>query len=223
MRRRELSEEQFLKEVDRHVMTIKLDTGLYRHLNFSRPKTNCMSFDIVTYPGYLCYSGDMGSFLFSRISDMIEFFRGRHLTGKLDVNPQYWAEKLQSLDRQGGYDEYSPDEFRRYVTDRLKDFREHIEMDTERLPDHDDAEVQAKIDQKFNALKAAIELDVLSQADEGEREAYEAMRDFEHDGRLWFPDYYEARFRAYTYRYEWCCYALVWAIRQYDIEKESRP
>ena len=28
------------------------------------------TFDIVTWPGYLCYSGDMGCFVFTRLPDM---------------------------------------------------------------------------------------------------------------------------------------------------------
>jgi hypothetical protein len=218
---RECTEETFLKDVSEHQLEILRDDHVYRHLRLRKPGTSVMSFDIITYPAYLCYSGDMGCFVFSRIHDMLPFFRGKDLEGPLGINLRYWSEKLEAIDRNGGYEEYSADKFREHIADELKDFREHIERDTDRdLADDDEAEENNEhVEAKFAALKAAVESDVLRKADDGEHAVYAAMRDFEHDDRNWFQDAWEVSFREYSYRFIWCCFALVWAIRKYDLHK----
>lgn len=50
---------------------------------------------------YLCYTGDMGTYVFQRLTDMFEFFRTdreykKRNGGKLAVNLSYWGEKLQA-------------------------------------------------------------------------------------------------------------------------------
>lgn len=223
---RACSEEEFLKSVSEHAIEILRDDHVYRHLRFRKPGTYCMGFDIVTYPGYLVYSGDMGCFVFSRIHDMLPFFRSKQMEGPLDINPRYWSEKLEAVEKSGGsYEEYSADKFRAHIAEELAQFREHFERDTEReLDDDGDGDEEAhtkKIDDAFNELKAAVESDVLRKADDGEHAVYSAMRDFEHGDRNWFQDAWEVSFREYTYRFIWCCFALVWAIRKYDQAKSD--
>ncbi len=95
----------FPKDVAKHMMTVKHDDGIYRHVYFGEPGTGCMSFSLITWPGSLCYSGDMGTYVFSRLTDMFEFFRGH------SPNFQYWAEKVDGRDRDG-VDEFSVDLFK---------------------------------------------------------------------------------------------------------------
>lgn len=90
------SHESFMRDVATHEMTVFRDDGLYRHIRFRRPNTMRTHFDLITYPGYLCYSGDMGTYVFSRLDDMFEFFRTDR-----DINPGYWSEKLQAVDNHG--------------------------------------------------------------------------------------------------------------------------
>lgn len=91
----ECTEEGFLEDIKNHKLNILKDDGLYRHLVFKRPCTNCCRFDIVTYPGYLVISGDMGCQVFSRLTDMFEFFRtddrdfNKNRSGGLRINPSY--------------------------------------------------------------------------------------------------------------------------------------
>lgn len=80
---------RFDQDIAEHTVSVVRDDGEYRHLRCQRPGTWSYGFDIVTWPGYLAYTGDMGSFLFSRVRDMFEFFRGER------PNPDYWSEKLQ--------------------------------------------------------------------------------------------------------------------------------
>lgn len=89
---------RFIRDVSSHQLSVIRDNGLYRHLRFSRPNTRAYSFDIVTWPGYLAVTGDMGTWTFSRITDMFEFFTDTHF-GRRDsfhINPGYWSEKFEA-------------------------------------------------------------------------------------------------------------------------------
>ena len=190
---REPDEARFLKDVATHQMTVIRDEGLHRHVRFRRPGTICMGFDLVTWPGYLCVCGDMGDYLFSRLPDMFEFFRGK-ADGSLSINLSYWAEKCKAADAHGnGIKQYSPERFKAALHRYLED------ADDE--------------------LRDAALGDLLCCANDGEHAAHQAVRDFEHNGRTPFADFWEADLREYTYHFVWCCYALAWGIRQYDDAK----
>lgn len=210
---RECTEALFLKDVARHELTVIRDDGLHRHLRFSRPESGNMRFDLITWPGTLCYTGDMGTYVFSRIADMLQFFRDNG-DGALRINEGYWAEKLDATDRADGHREYDADRFCRYVTDRVAEIKEAQVIDVD-----DEDEGQATV-AAFDAFEQAVEENVLAYADDGDFRAHQALDEFEYEGSRWFADSWEARFDEYTFRYTWCCYALVWGIRQYDMAKQ---
>lgn len=193
---REPTEQSFLKDVATHAMIVKKDDGLYRHLTFTRPGTNCYRFDLVTWPGYLAYSGDMGCFVFSRIADMFEFFRPDEGKEGLRINLGYWAEKIEARDRDG-VKEYSADRFIEHVQRRLDEL-EASERD-----------------------RRAAKFEVLDQAHDGSHAAYSAAMSFKGPDGTKFTDFYEYDSTEYTYRFIWCCYALAWGIRQFDASKAS--
>jgi hypothetical protein len=83
--------ERFAKETAEHEMTVLHDDGLYRHLRFKKQGTSFYWFDIVTWPGTLAIRGDMDGYMFSRVTDMFEFFR----SDKGRINPHYWSEKTE--------------------------------------------------------------------------------------------------------------------------------
>lgn len=87
--------ESFPKEIADHVVTVLREDGLYRHYRCQQPGTWHMGFDVVTWPGFLCYYGDMGSFLFERTEDMIAFMRGSAMSFG------YAAEKCVAACRDG--------------------------------------------------------------------------------------------------------------------------
>jgi hypothetical protein len=103
------AEARFPQDIAQHQLVVLRDDGLYRHLIFSRPTTGIQRFDIVTWPGYLAYVGDMGDFVFARIPDMLEFFRGD------GINPGYWEEKIQAGEAQ----RYSPEKARAWIKEAL--------------------------------------------------------------------------------------------------------
>ena len=108
------TQEYFLKRVKDHVMEIKHNEGVYRHLSFGRPNSNIDRFDLVTWPGHLSYSGDMGGYVFARTNDMLTYFRDR------DPNPDYWSEKLVAIDRDG-VDDFDYKKTRKFMIECLTD------------------------------------------------------------------------------------------------------
>ena len=194
------SEVQFLKDVAEHKTEIVRDDGFYRHIRFRRAGTFCMGFDLVTWPGYLCFCGDMGEFVFTRTADMFSFFRGSGCRNdehpSLGVNFGYWAEKCQAVDKADGLKKYNPDKFREVIADILAD--------------DEDA---------TDGLRQAVENEVLCAADDGPYAAHTAADDFEWEGRRYFSDFYEHSLESYTYRFIWCCYAIAWGIAEYDKAK----
>ena len=202
----QLTEQSFLKDVADCQMHILMDNGLYRHIRFKRPDTGCYHFDIVTYPSYLVYSGDMGCFVFSRLPDMFQFFRvdGEHLRDgqTLGINPDYWSEKLQAVDKGDGYKEYSQEKFEQIVNEYVDEYIEDAELR--------DSQIAV-------GLREAVGDEVIN-CGESQQDAYDAASNFSH-GDFEFRDFWERDLTEYTHRFIWCCYALAWGIKQYDATK----
>lgn len=216
----ECTQELFLRDVAQHKMTVIRDDGVNRHIRFAQPGTGCMHFDLITWPGYLCYTGDMGTYVFQRLNDMFEFFRtDRRVPGKLGINLHYWTEKLVAVDgsRHGGKaKEFDQSKFRRVINEyRVQWMR--------------DAKESGKLDAAGRReLWDAVDGEVLDQLeDSGDRAIYAAY-DFNHDPRAtsyrrdgWhFNELFEHDFTEYTHSMVWCCFALAWGIEQYDAAKQ---
>jgi len=182
--------EGFLNGVATHQMTVLRNDGTYRHLRFRRPESYCMGFDVLTWPGYLAVTGDMGEYVFQRIEDMFEFFR----QPELRINEQYWAEKCQAADRRGKIEEFAPDTFRAEVL----------------------AWIAERDEEEGAELLQEVEDCVFSRLDGGEYAAYAALHDVERDRNPVFQDFGEVRCREYTFHFQWILYAIVWAIHQFD-------
>lgn len=197
-----LGEEEFLKDVATHALTIIKDDGVYRHIRLSRPGSSCMRFDIITWPGSLCYAGDMGSYVFSRLHDMFEFFRDDK--GGLSINLGYWREKLDAVDCDGSHKAgaakvFSYEKFKKAIEEYLDD----IEASPE--------------------LREEVQEEVLW-GDEEVGRCYDRASDFKSEVQpgFQFHDVFELDMYEYEYRFVWCCYALVWGIQQYDALKASQ-
>jgi hypothetical protein len=183
--------ERFSRDVKEHQIEIIIDESLHRHIRLAKPGTIVMRFDLITWPGHLCYTGDMGSFLFSRTADMFSFFRGR------SPNLPYWSEKVLASDKSGGIQRYSADAF----SARIKEYFEGCTYDWD--------------ENKKEALWLEVVKQVLSAAHDGEYAAREAAARFSV-----FADFWEADCTEYDFRFEWCCHAIPWGIDQYDKHKE---
>lgn len=116
-------QERFEADTAKHELTVLHNDGLYRHLRFRQPDTSIYWFDVVTWPGNLTIRGDMGTFVFTRLEDMFEFFRG-----DVGINPGYWGEKVTA----GEITRYDEDYARQAAQEYLDEWAEH-EGDTDRV------------------------------------------------------------------------------------------
>jgi len=187
-----LTKEIFLNDVSGHSLKIIKDDGLYRHIECSNNGSFNQRFEIVTWPGYLAYTGDMGDYLFSRVDDMFSFFR----SPDHKINTGYWAEKCKAQSVYGnGIREFSVERFRECV---LNDVRGHLDIEEDdEIPD----DIMEEIEPLLNA--------------ENEHECAEEMMNFS-SSKMEFNDFWEHTVTQKTWHFIWCCHAIVWAINQYD-------
>lgn len=206
--------EDFLRSVSRHTMTAIKDEGLHRQLWFGRPGTSCMHFQIITWPGYLCYTGDMGTYVFKRLDDMLQFFRRETGERKYRIDFRYWAEKVEAADKCDGIKEFSQEKFNRnvknYVLEWVRDNRESTTRE-----------------QRRELWDAVMDEVIECEGDQGGNRQQAAAHDFRHQvsptRRFEFRDFWEINCEVYTHRFVWACHALAWAIAVYDASKtESR-
>lgn len=210
--RRELTPEVFLKDVAEHEMTVLLDQGLYRHLMFQAKKNSWNHwFEIVTYPNKLVLSGDMGTWVFSRVEDMLTFFR----SDEMRINLSYWSEKLQN-GTSGGRDdakEYDGDYYKQNILDHLDGY----DLEPEK---------KSKVIEELNSLDFHDQYEIISQIRDFEVDLED---DGDYDYRsprkkretFSFQDVWEIGMKTYSLRFVWCCYAIVWGIQQWD--KRDQP
>lgn len=189
--------DRFKADIGKHEMRILREDGVARHVRFQRPGTMCMHFDLITWPGYLCYTGDMGTYVFKRLEDMFQFFR-RADDERIDY--RYWAEKVEASDKCDGIKEFTQEKFRAVVLDWFENL-------SHEMPEDEQAALRARIDEEiFTAAEYYGD----------EHSSRKAVNEFEHNGDKFFVDFWEADCTEYTYRFLWCCHALVWAIAKYD-------
>nr|WP_229224821.1 hypothetical protein [Duganella violaceicalia] len=201
-------------------MIVIRDDGVGRHVRFKEPGTSNQYFDLITWPGHLCYTGDMGTYVFERTADMFEFFRKpRRADGSLSINLGYWTEKLIAVDgnRGGGkVKQFDEAKFKRVINDyRIGWMRS--------------AKESGALDKAGRReLWEAVDDEVLRMLEDGGDRAQYAAYDFCHDPRSnpkrpygWtFTDLFENDMTEYTHSIVWCCYALAWGIEKYDAAKQ---
>ena len=145
---------------------------------------------------------------------MFEFFRTDADRGD-GINPGYWAEKLVAIDR-GGHKEFDEKKFERTIMEYLVTWiREHrAETDKEERRDLWDRVVSEVIYADGDSIGMRKQI---------------AAHDFNHlvvlkngrDYRFNFMDFWGHDFEDYSVRYYWACYAIAWAVKQYDAAKAA--
>ena len=203
----ECTEEHFLNDVKDHQISIEKDDGVHRFVRFRRAEGSGYWFDLITWPGNLCISGDCGTYVFSRTNDMFGFFRSEN--GKLSINPHYWGEKLQSIGTNAGYKEFYEDGFVERVKQHFDNFIDGADYN----------------DKTKCELWDEIAADVICASSDGEHHAYAAVANFRHDlpddECFEFVDFFDGGgTEKYTFHYIWILYAIVWGIMKYDEAKK---
>ena len=193
----EKTKQSFLRDTKDHQIKILKDDGVYRHLSFTNNGSSVYRFDLITWPWCLCYTGDMGTYVFRRLEDMLCFFRG-----ELKINSSYWAEKLEAVDRCDGLKEWSEESF-----------EESVKYDFDMWAESAECSSLEKDD-----IWESIKSDILSCSDNG-HEAHQAVEYFDHE---MFNDFWEHDCTEYVPRFIWCLYAIVWGIQKYDESKKPK-
>lgn len=224
--------ERFTNDTANHQMTVLHDDGLYRHVRFKAPDTGMYYYDLITWPGHLTISGDMGTWTFARSRDMFEFFRANRPDR---INADYWAEKLQH-GASGGRDsakEYDEGIYRQVVKDEVESYVEDLTPGAaaalradvqERLLDDQGWDYpgvayeparDAIANYRFEWDGATAQPPVAPAPDDDEDAEPEDDVDFR------FEDSWEWDLRGYSYHYLWACYAIQAGIHRYDAAKHA--
>lgn len=198
----------FKRDTAEHTMSVLMDNGLYRHLRFRKNGSSVYGFDILTYPGRLVISGDMGDAVFARLPDMFDFFRaspGEHDADKLYINPGYWHEKLTV----GRGESEEVDEVRlknsvyAYLDEFTREFRDsHGDDDVSEALD----ELREAVDGIFTESDVGLAVVSFDASDVDKR-----LSRFNLADRL---DYHIPK--DYTFHAYWRLYAIAHAVREYD-------
>lgn len=190
---------RFKHETAEHEMTVLHDDGLYRHLAFrctdKKKYSGYYWFDLITVPGALIFQGDGDGFIFQRVEDMFQFFRGP--VGR--INPAYWQEKVVS--GREGLLTYSETAFRDKV---VEEFREACAFG---VPRGTGRALREQIFDDYSEIHY----------EQGAREVAEL---FEHDG-FEFSDVDDWDLKDFNWWLLWACHAIVWGIAYYDTK--TRP
>jgi hypothetical protein len=203
--------ERFYRETRNHVLEIKKDDGLYRHLRMMNPKDSSYWYDIVTWPNNLIIRGDGESYAFSRIEDMFSFFRSGWYGGQIHPNLGYWDEKLSSN--------------RECVTNFQEDlFLKELEKRTTELAEGMAPEVEARFREavKSDITEDGIYSTISEAVDTVEKFEFYTDEskefDYQHRADVYFCDSWEwiQHCTDYEWWFVWCLYAIVRAIVEYD-------
>lgn len=178
-----------------HELTVLRDDSVYRHLRYRKPGSSMYWFDIHTSPGLLTITGDIGTFVFSRVPDMLSFF-----ADSTHADVPYWQHQLLAPAPQDVI-KHDRAAASRAVVDQVTDM-------TDGWPN--DAVVE---------LQRAVDTD-LSDALDNEHELLGAILNFEWtssgDGYTFeFSDPQDLMTRTYTVQYLFACHALRAAAWHY--------
>lgn len=191
--------EIFNRDTAGHEMDVLHNDGLYRHLQFTTPGHGNGAFQIVTCPGLLTITGDMGTFSFSQISDMFDYFRGA-------FKPERWATKVVNGASGGAKEvsEFSNSAFKQWLlvdhVESLDEYSAAVVEEWRSVLDvnflNDNAQVVG------TASEAAWLLDQLELPEELE-EHYNAA------------SYSSQEWDVFSFQFAWCAAAILTAIRTF--------
>ncbi|MDU4424123.1 MAG: hypothetical protein E7I51_19515 [Raoultella sp.] len=208
---------RFLIDTAFHRLEIIHDDGLYRHLRMQQPGTSCYYYDVITWPGYLTVTGDMGTWTFSRTYDMFRFFGG--WTG--EINTGYWSEKLEAGAGRSAYSflaqEYDHDEFCSSLREWLSSYFEEDDEEIERDVDWDDESDDPDSDK--TRIREIVR-DLCREDLGNDMLAYRAVYDADWPECV---DVWELcadiTYKSYSSHFRWILFAITWAISKYHNAK----
>lgn len=188
-----MDKDRFLSTVKNHEMTIINDDGLNRHLRFKEPHTNNRYFDIVTWKGHLCITGDMGCAVYSRTEDMFDFFD----TGEdLGINLRYWTQKEVATSIFGQNYNFDPT----ILPELLNEWKDNW------IEDNDPS------DEEIRDVEYEIERCEFGSMCEVSDFLYDPPEELEH---IIDQDWWEYEFETVSVHHIWRLFAITYAVREY--------
>lgn len=177
-----------VRDLADHTITVLHSNGLYRRYRCQNHRSWNMGFDIITWPGSLCFTGDMGDFLFQRTDDMVEFMRHSCMSYS------YMAEKC--------------------VAGKVKEWSENVFAETlaERAKEGGEFTVHTSVGLETRSVKDAICTIKSEYANYGSH--HDAMKAMCESG-LW-DGFNLPSCEDYTYRFLWCLHAISWFCERVD-------
>lgn len=199
---------RFLEDVADHDMTIYQDLGTSRRVKFRSAGSFAYHFELITWEGHLCITGDMGTYVFARVRDMFNLFLA--CGPELTINPQYWSEKLLAVDKTCNYKEFDREKFVMEVNNYVDGW----------IGDNKNPKYE------HEGLRKAVDVLVFGALDDSPEEGLGAIRSFLYqydiDTHFDFDDlFFDGLPEKYSHHFIWCLYAIVWGIRQYDQKVSS--
>lgn len=221
---------RFASDTAHHEMTILHDDGLYRHLRFKQPDRGAYWFDLVTWPGALAFTGDVGSgYVFRRLDDMCEFFRN---PGGYSINPSYWAEKVVA--GKDGLSKYSTTKFQAFVDETVVKHEDEYpglgKAITEALSNTYNPEYEEGAREFLRDFIYATDEGYarIAKAERAWRATggtsateWQLLQEVKRQETFEFSDTWELDFSDWDWQYLWACQAIRWGIGQYD--KARKP
>lgn len=191
-----LTKESFLEDVKNHKVEVLKNDGVYRHLHCSTGSI-MGSFDVITYPGHLVISGDMGTNVFSRTEDMFEFFNQKVDDG---INASYWGEKLQDDKSYGKA--YSSSGVIESIKNRINEVCEENPLAKE---------LRAELEEYFSIEEGALyyESEYARVICNFESEIVPSLNFLGEDGFEWVNS------TEYSRHFIWRLWAIVWTIEEF--------
>jgi hypothetical protein len=201
----ETARTRYLHDTEGFELAVKHDHGLYRHLLYKKPGSSMYWLEVLTSPGLLTINGDMGTFTFSRLTDMFEFF------GTKEINPQYWAEKLRPHPHEVKYQDYSQKVFTEWLGQDFEDRRIEYDLDGQ-------AVISAAL---TAALADDFDNDITTAA--GAVRLLNETKIRTVDPPWEYHDTWEYEWNAYSIFYLWNLHAIVDIIGKYRARKAVNP
>lgn len=169
---------------------------------------SCYHFRVITFPGGLLYTGDMGTFAFQRCWDMFKWWPEKY---KDYFDFRYIAEKCIATDKGGGIKEYSASKAKATIDEMIAEhLRQHTQPEDWDI--EEDGEWDDKPDEEFvqelNDVCERVSETEFSNSEYNIQEFYRLLYEVKGlDDPCETPTPSE-----YTLRFVWCCHAVRWLI-----------
>lgn len=171
-----------------HQITKNVSQGLYRHWRCARPGSRMYCFNVITEPGRLIVTGDIGVLILCREKDMLPWLRGSidstdYLSSKAQTPTHAWSSEVALA----------------WVEFRIEELKTEIREEAEDCPD-------SNWGKKLTAMLGKYEL-LREEVSSGEHAFAQALYD---SGVIDGGDF--PRLETFTSGFLWCREALRWFL-----------